>query len=218
MLDKKSTLVALTVGAAVLLLDTGNAAVAKNMAHVHMGHVTKAWKDTPKKMGLLPTAIAEAKIAIQHAGFAAKKPNDLGWMKTHIKHVLHAVDASAIAKGPGLGYGVKKAALGVAKHIGFAAKAGEATKNVKTHSVHVATTAANTVTRANEIAALAKKVDAATSTAEAAKLVRKIRVLSKRLLDGRDANGDGKITWKAGEGGLLEAQKHMGFMRKGERL
>lgn len=206
------------LAAVAIALATANVAEAKNMAHVHMGHVTESWKDTPKTMGLLPTAIAEAEIAVKHAGFAAQKPTDLDWMKMHTKHVLHAVDASAIAKGPGLGYGVKKAATGTAQHIGFAAKAAEATKNVKTHAVHVTTMADNTVARVDEIVALAKQVDAATDASEAASLVEKINTIAEQLLNGRDADGDGKITWKTDEGGLLEAQKHMGFMRKGEGL
>ena len=61
----------------------------KNMAHVHIGHVLTGWNDTPDKMGLLPTAIAEANVAAQHAGFALSKTDDLAWMKTHIGHILH---------------------------------------------------------------------------------------------------------------------------------
>ena len=53
-----------------------------NMAHVHIGHVMTGWKDTPDNGGLLPTAIAEANVAAQHAGFAVSKPADLAWMKT----------------------------------------------------------------------------------------------------------------------------------------
>ena len=53
------------------------------LAHAHMGHVTDSWGDTPNEMGLLPTAIAEADIAVQHAGFAADQLDNLEWMKTH---------------------------------------------------------------------------------------------------------------------------------------
>ena len=35
---------------------------------------------------------------------------------------------------------------------------------------------------------------------------------------GMDANKDGKIGWQTGEGGLEQAQMHMGFMMKGEGL
>ena len=46
----------------------------KNVAHAHIGHVMTKWSDTPKQWGFLPTALMEAKIAAQHAGFAASKP------------------------------------------------------------------------------------------------------------------------------------------------
>ncbi len=209
--------------AAAMLLLAGCAAkmdkkAAMSGAHAHMGHVTTGWKDTPDKQGLLPTAIAEAKIAAQHAGFAAGKPADLAWMKTHIGHVLHAVDPGVEAKGPGLGYGVIKAAGGAAKHIGFAAADKSASKNVKTHAVHVEASAKNAVTWGKLIVRLGKKVKAAKSAAQAAPMVKKIAQLASRLNAGEDVNGDGKISWGPGEGGLETAAKHMSFMRKGEGL
>ena len=189
-----------------------------NQSHVHIGHVMTGWTDTPEKRGLLPTAIAEAKVAAQHAGFAASKPADLAWMKTHIGHVLHAVDPSVEPKGPGLGYGLIKAAGGAAKHVGFSAKSKGASKNVKTHAVHVDTSTKNVVTWGKLIVRLGKKVKAAKTAAQAAPMVKKIEQLATRLVAGEDVNGDGKITWHASEGGLKEAEKHRGFMMKGEYL
>ncbi len=193
-------------------------AMAKNMAHVHMGHVSDSWGDTPNEMGLLPTAIAEADIAVLHAGFAADQLDNLEWMKTHANHVLHAVDPSAIEAGPGLGYGVKNAASGVAKHIGFAAESDEATENVKLHAVHVATSANNTVARVDEITQYVRQVQAASTAAEAAPATKQMLRHARQLLDGRDANGDGNVTWQQGEGGLKASEMHMGFMRSGENL
>ncbi len=190
----------------------------KNMAHVHIGHVLTGWNDTPEQMGLLPTAIAEANVAAQHAGFAVSKPADLAWMKTHIGHVLHAVDPSVEPKGPGLGYGLIKAAGGAAKHVGFAAESEGASENVKTHAVHVETSATNVVTWGRLIVGLSKQVQAAETADQAAPLVKKIEQLATRLVAGEDVNGDGKITWHASEGGLERAEKHMGFMTKGEGL
>lgn len=212
----------LTLGLTLIIsgyaISVDQATAAGNMSHAHMGHVTKGWKDTPEGKGLLPTAIAEAKITIEHAGFAAKKPGDLKWMQMHTHHVLHAVDASLETKGPGLGYGVIKAAGGATKHINFAAKSDDASDNVRVHAVHVATTSQNTVARAKQIVALGQKVIGANSAAEASTLVLKIVMLSGQLLEGADANGDGKISWHQGEGGLNEATKHMGFMAKGEGM
>ena len=191
---------------------------ADTVAHTHMGHVTESWADTPDAQGLLPTAIAEAEIAVFHAGLAAQKLDDLGWMKTHANHILHAVDPSAIANGPGLGYGVLEAATGVAKHIGFAAAADDASDNVKTHAVHVATSANNTVARVAAIKANIATIEAATTAAEAAEATRANVALTTALLEGVDANGDGMVDWTEGEGGLNEALKHMGIMAAGEDM
>lgn len=187
-----------------------------NMAHVHMGHVDTGWKDTPGKGGLLPTAIREAKIAVQHATFATKK-NNLKWIRAHTWHVAHAVNPKVAPKGPGLGYGVRRAAAGAAAHIGFAAKSKGANKNIKAHSVHVATSANNVISRSDRIVALAKMVQSTRSVRKAHKLSHQILVLSQQLLAGLDANGDGKISWSEGEGGLNQAAAHMGFMRAGEK-
>jgi len=193
-------------------------ATAGNMSHAHMDHVTKSWGDTPGSKGLLPTAMAEAKIAAQHAGFAANKPGDLGWMQMHTRHVLNAIDPSVEAKGPGMGYGVIKAASGSSKHIGFAAKSDDASENVRIHAVHVATSSQNVVTWSKQIVALGKKVIAAKTAAEASPLVKQIAKLSAQLVTGVDANGDGSITWHEGEGGLNAAKKHMGIMAKLEGM
>ena len=189
-----------------------------NMAHAHMGHVMDMWKDTPDQQGFLPTAIAEAQVAARHAELAAKSADNLDGMKLHAGHVLHAVDPSIEPDGPGGGYGVKRAAMGVAQHINLAAKADGASANVKTHSTHVSTSANNTVARADEIVALAQQIQGSSSVAEAAKLSERLATLASQLVAGADANGDGQIGWQENEGGLEQANQHMGFMKKGEGL
>ena len=194
------------------------AAQAQNVAHVHMGHVSEGWNDTPDGKGFLPTAIAEAEIAVFHAGLAVKQLDNLDWMKTHSLHVLHAIDASAVDAGPGLGYGVKKAAGGVVKHIGFASEADEATENVTLHAVHIASSANNTLARIAELVGFINTIQAASTASAAAPAAQQMLRHASQLLDGRDANGDGSVTWHEDEGGLLNTQKHMGFMRDGENL
>jgi hypothetical protein len=193
-------------------------AAAENMAHAHMNHVLKSWQDTPDQAGLLPTAEAEAETAAQHIGFALQKPDDLDWMQMHVIHVRNALDPSVEPKGPGMGYGVKRAASGIAKHIGFAAEAPEATANIKTHAVHVATAAENVVHWTDMAIAESEKVAAAQTAAEAKPAVEKIAALVDAIRNGRDADGDGQATWVEGEGGLAQVEKHMGFMAKGEGM
>ena len=213
-----SAIVGIAALAGCTTYDDKMSADKQNMAHVHIGHVLTGWSGTPGDKGLLPTAIAEANIAIQHAGFAVKKPKDLKWLKAHTGHVLHAVAPDKIAKGPGMGYGVIKAATGVAQHIEFAAGSEGASKNVKTHAVHVATSARNTVARAERIAKLSQLVQKTDNVADAAQLAKQIQHAAKQLLKGANADGVKPITWHKGEGGLTVVQKHMGFMTKGEGM
>ncbi len=192
------------------------AARQANMVQTHMGHVTTSFQAAPMEQGLLPTAVAEAKIAAQHAALAMKSEGNLDAMKLHAGHVIHAVDPSVEMKGPGLNYGVKRAAMGVAQHIGLAAKADGASKNVMTHSAHVSASANNVVTRADEIVAVAQQIRAATTTAEANAHLADLNSLAQELYAGVDANQDGRVGWQTGEGGLEQAEAHMQLMIKGE--
>ena len=190
--------------------------VPAGMVGTHIGHVLNGFNDTPNGQGLLPVALAEARTAAQHAALAGRAPGNLDQMKLHAGHVINAVDPTIMPTGPGLGYGVKKAAQGIATHIDLAAKSPGASPNVVMHANHVATSAQNTVQRCDQIVAVAKQVQAATSAADAATLVNQLVSLTAQLNAGFDANGDGKITWQEGEGGLQQVQEHMNLMLAGE--
>ena len=182
-------------------------------ANPHLGHVLTGFAETPGGQGLLAVALAEAGVVAQHAALAARDTSDLDAMRLHAGHVLHAIEAAEGVDGPGSGYGLRKAAVGVATHIDLAARAADVPESITTHAVHVATAARNTVARADEIAALAKQVRAATSAMEAAPLVRDLNEIATTLLPGEDANGDGRIGWEHGEGGLAHVEQHLELMR-----
>ena len=168
------------------------------------------------EQGLLPTAVAEAKIVAQHAALAMKSEGNLDAMKLHAGHVIHALDPSIEMKGPGLNFGVKRAAMGVAQHIGLAAKVEGASKNVMTHSAHVTASAGNVVTRADEMIAVAQQIRAATTAEAANARLAHFNMLAQQLYAGVDANQDGQVGWQTGEGGLQQAETHMQLMIKGE--
>jgi len=65
--------------------------------------------------------------------------------------------------------------------------------------------------------ALAKQIQAATSAADAASLVSQLVSLTNELEMGKDADADGKITWKAGEGGLAQCDEHVRLLLAGEK-
>ena len=198
-------------------------AKAGKASRAHVGHVSDGWKDTPDKMGLGPTMAAEAAIAEKHAGFAASKPGDLAWVKTHIRHVRHAIDISTESSGPGMGYGVIKAARGVVKHINFASNSSDASANVKAHATHVATSARNVVNWSNRVILLSENILAAKASKKkdmkgVKKWVKAIHETTKQILSGYDADKNGKISWKYGEGGVAQSKAHTGFLKKGEGM
>jgi hypothetical protein len=193
-------------------LTNGNLASAQvGGAQMHIGHILDNFKDTPNQAGLLPAAFAEAKIAQEHAGLAAKTPDNLEAMKLHAGHVIHAVDPTVAAKGPGQGYGVKKAAAGVAQHAELAGKAEGASKNVQTQATYVAAWANNVVKWSDEVVDLAKRVQAATAAPAAAELVTELNQMVDQLLTGVEAVGRFQA-----QGGLKQAQERMDLLKKGE--
>jgi len=189
-----------------------------NPVHTHIGHVMTMWKDTPSTQGFLPVAVADAKVAATHGGYMQKSPDNLDSIKLHAGHVLNALDPSIEPKGPGSGYGVKRATAGALQHLQLAANSEGASKNVLTHTEHVSASLENIGQWTDAAVATAQKIRAATTAAAAAPLVTELIQQLAAINSGMDANKDGKVGWQTGEGGLEQAQMHMGFMMKGEGL
>ena len=192
-------------------------AVPAGPVGVHIGHVINAFMDTPSGQGLLPVAMAEARTAAQHATLGARTPTNLDMMKLHAGHVINALDPTIVTVGPGLGYGLKKAAEGVTMHIDLAAKAQGASPNVITHANHIGTSAKNTVTRADQLTRAGEASPGCDGRGGGggARSIRWCRY-SNQLIAGADANGDGRIGWQEGEGGLQQVDEHVKLMLAGE--
>lgn len=211
------TLACVTFGAILLAGTLSSSAIVHGQANpvlTHIGHVLDSFQAAPNQQGLLPTALAEAKIAMQHAGLAVKNPDNLDAIKLHAGHVIHALDPTVETTGPGQGFGVKKAAAGVAQHAQLAGKSQGASFVVAAKATQVAGAANNAAKRADEVIALAQKARAATTAAEAAALMQQASTALAALVNGVDTNKNGEITWDAPEGGLQQAQEQMQEMRK----
>ncbi len=132
-------------------------------------------------------------------------------------HVVHAVNAS-MERGPGNGYGIVKAAEGVARHIGMAGDSDDASDAVKAHAAHVKASAENVVTWAQGILEKAEQVAAASDMDAARALAEEIAAMADAIVSGTDADGDGRVSWGEGEGGLAQAAQHLNLLRRAEGI
>jgi hypothetical protein len=181
-----------------LMLFVAGGAFAQS--HDHMGHIMDSFGDTPGKVGLLAILEQEAKTAADHAGYGKSNPS------AHMPHVRNALDPKTEPNGPGKGYGVIRAAETLIAHMDMARKAPDASDSLKMHSEHVITSAKNVAGWAKQ--AMEKSKDTS------AKSMDEIAQLTQWILNGRDANGDGKISWQEGEGGIAQMKQHLGFVDK----
>ena len=213
----KTRLVTTAALAAVIAAAAAPQISAQSAAHRHIGHVADMWRDTPDQVGLLVAAQMEAEVAAQHAGLAAES-GDLAGIQRHIVHVLHAIDPTTSERGPGKGYGLTRAASGAAQHIGLAAESEDASNAVKTHANHVGTSARNVVTWAEAIVEKAGMVASATDMESAKAMADEIAAMTQAILSGMDADGNGRVGWQEGEGGLEQAATHLRLMKEAEGL
>ena len=197
--------------AAVVKVPAGNVGV-------HIGHIVNSFGDTPDKKGLFAVAEQEARTAAQHATLGARQPGNLDALKLHAGHVINALDPSIVAMGPGLGYGLKKAASGIMTHIDLAAKDSAASANVKVHATHITASAKTTLDRVEKAISLAQRIQSSTSAPDAAALMTQLVSLTAQLQPGFDANSDGRIGWQEGEGGLQQIDEHLKLMLSAEKL
>ena len=186
-------------------------------ASVPLARITNGAPDTPSRMGLLATAEAEAANVERHVRFAASRTDHLYWMRTQAGHVVHALEPSRMAEGRGLGYGLRKALAGISLAAVEAAGAPDATDGVKMHAAHVTASVSTALDHSSHLLEVAGKVIESPDPHVAKPLVEQMQELTFWLLHGRDANGDGKVSWEKGEGGLDQIAIHVGLMAAAAR-
>lgn len=164
------------------------------IAHVHIGHAMTGWKHAPGKKGLFVVAEQEAKTAQTHANNALQKPDDLKHIKLHVGYVMHAVDPKTQKKGPGLGFGQKRALTDALSHITFAAESDDASENVQNFAKTISLYAEATLERCYLIMALGQDILQTNSAEEAATLAEEIAKLTRANIEGVNAGGNGGVT------------------------
>jgi hypothetical protein len=170
-------------------------------AHLHIGHVMTNWRDTPGSRGFLPVAIDEARVAALHAKLAVKSAT-LEDVRLHAAHALNALDPTVEAKGPGAGYGVKKAVAGALQHLDFAAHAEGATPTIATQASAASSSLSAASRLVDDAIAAAQLVRSAADVPAAASAASRLADLTSEISD------------KA----LQDAQAHLALMVKAEGL
>jgi len=183
-----------------------------------LGSLATAFPNTPGGNGLIPTALAEAEIAVQHAELAIADSLDFFGMRRHAGHVIHALDPSVVGDGPGLGYGVKRAANEAMLQAQMAASADSVSENVAMHAQRMITALTSTLQRVDETVTLARRLENASSLSIAWPLALRLDLLCRAVLYGTDANRDGIIGSEAPDGGVRQASYHLEALMRGEGL
>lgn len=213
--------VTMVSGMVATLCFSAASAGAQEQAHAHILQVVNPGAEAVEELGFLTQAVGEAGTAAEYASFAAggqERPGDLRAMKTHAGNILHALDPTRMDSGPGLGFGLFEASRNTIEHLEMAAATTDATDNVRTHARHVVSCVRNTIERARRMLEIVERILATESAEEADRLSDELDTLGFQLRNGVDANGDGRVTWHEGEGGLYVAQDHMQLLTRGEGI
>jgi hypothetical protein len=201
---------AVMIGAALVVgqhAALGAPAMAQQGDAQHVAHLTTGFPGAPEGRGLIVTAAEEANAAMMHTNFAGGDPANLDLMKTHVAHVLHALDPASGQAGSGLGFGLRPAAEAIVDHIELAMRAQGASQSVRTLGPDLAAAARGVIARCDRIIELGGRVLAAGTAAEAGPLVAEI------ALDTGEGNDLG-----AGQGGLTHVEAQAYEILSGEGL
>ncbi len=180
---------------------------------VHLSHILNSWSDAPGEVGLTTVLEQEASIAGEHAAYAVTDLEDLANIQVHTRHVRHAIDPmTESGGGPGAGYGIVKAAADIIEQIELARDAKDASDSVILHSEHVLASIRNVQFWAGKSLDKAGQILGGASPVASAFYAEEIVERIEWILNGRDADGDGNITWHEGEGGLAQAREHLSYI------
>ena len=178
----------------------------------HFAYVSNAYFETPGSMGLIPTGMAEAAIALEHVEIAGRDPSSLASMVANMRHVIHAIDPSVVPTGRGLGYGFKRAAEGVLTNIELATAAEMLPEAVAFHKPYMLWAATGALRRADEAIAMARQVQRSGNPEVALSRIEQLAGLVRAMAYGDDRDGDGRIGSTEEEAGLAKAGHHLSLI------
>ncbi|MGD9891037.1 MAG: plastocyanin/azurin family copper-binding protein [Dehalococcoidia bacterium] len=193
-------------------------------AMLHIRHLLARFDTTPNNIALATGLLTQAEVA---AGSAAKAKqsldaNDLAGMRAQLEQVINLIEGQQGANGdlngderrdnPGDGLGLLNYAATTAEHAQLAIDGAPGDKIVRLHGGHVIASTKNTAEWLAEARALVLSVFRAPNATAARPSVDRLNELLAAVLNGRDANRDGRIEPIPGEGGARTAYDHAQLM------
>lgn len=171
-----------------------------------VGYMTRIMQEasgTPQGLGLLPTAEGEAQAALKYSAALSTQPDKLDWMHDQAAYLLHTLDPSTGKPGDSeLGYGLIPAIKGIITNGGLIAGSSDATETIRAQARQVVASAENALERSVKLKLLAEAILNARDAKSAAAYARTATTDAPKIVDGADANGDGRLAPDGSEGGL----------------
>lgn len=161
---------------------------------------------------LIQGAIAEAQIARQHAGLAARA-NSVGSMRTHAEHTINILlgregeadlDGNGRTENPGRGFGVAYFLDRIDDRLMQIIDAPDATPALQSQTELIRVCIVNARDWVDEIIARERIMLAADSLAAVTLEIQESTLFAQRLIEGYDLNGNGQVEAFEGECGLSQ--------------
>jgi len=183
-----------------------------SIAHIDLMRIWRQGEGTPAREGYLPLARDEARTALLHANQAIDAVGDTARLNAELGKVVNALNPEHEPRGPGKGYGLMRAAVGILAQMQVAASRPDASANVKAASQFIIPAADHVAQLSRDARLLADEVRA--NPGQPAEKVTQLRDHIADAINGRDEDGDGQIT--APEAGLTQITRKMADLLKAE--
>ena len=180
-------------------------------------NITKGSPATPGNIGFLRLAEREAATALEQLDLALAA-EDFAALRSRTSDLLHVIDPSLEAEGPGTGTGLLYAVAAINANLTIASEMEGASANLKTQAQRAITASDNVIEWSQQVLDAAKLAQMVPSIVEARASLMSISRTLNNIIYGHDADKDGKIGWQLGEGGLPQVRKYVEYHAQGEGL
>ena len=180
-------------------------------------NVTKGSPATPGNVGFLRLAEIEAASASEQAD-KALAAEDLETMRTHLRKLLTALDPRTEASESVSRTGLIYATAAINANLSIAQQMEEASVNLRTQAGRAIVASDNVIEWSQGLADTTRAALQFQSLEPAREMMASARGSLNHIIYGKDANGDGKIGWQKGEGGLQQVREYVEYLAKGEGL